>query len=150
MHHILCESPCISRDFYAIRPLIVWHISGSYFFANMGGGGGQNCFQRGSFQKGSIPTFALSTRPGCRGFVGVIERGVPQAYVRARAPSATLCSVGGLRVFLCIFYQKGNLIRIKTGLDTYLICIQTRTPLSRNPPCDYSKFVLRFICLFLS
>ena len=35
-----------------------------------------------------------------------------------------------LRVFLCIFsFQEGNLIRIKTGLDTYLIRIQTRTPL---------------------
>ena len=31
MHHILCESPFISRDFYAIRPLILWHILGSYF-----------------------------------------------------------------------------------------------------------------------
>ena len=34
----------------------------------------------------------------------VTERGVPQAYVRARASSATLCSVHVLRVFLCIFY----------------------------------------------
>ena len=31
-------------------------------------------------------------------------------------------------------YRKGNLIRIQTGLDTYLICIQTHTPLSRYPP----------------
>ena len=36
-------------------------------------------------------------------------------------------------------YQKGNLIRIKTGLDTHLIRIQTRTPLSRYTPYDYSK-----------
>ena len=71
--------------------------------------------------------------------IGIIERGVPQAYVRARASSATLCSVHVLRVFLYIFYIKqGNLIRIKTGLDTYLIRIQTRTPLSRYPPYDYS------------
>ena len=35
---------------------------------------------------------------------------------------------------LYFLYQKGNLIRIKTGLDTYLIRIQTRTPLSRYPP----------------
>ena len=36
---------------------------------------------------------------------------------------------------LCFFlYQTGNLIRIKTGLDTYLIRIQTRTRLSRYPP----------------
>ena len=31
MHHILCESPFISRDFYAIRPLILWHILGTFF-----------------------------------------------------------------------------------------------------------------------
>ena len=35
---------------------------------------------------------------------------------------------------LYFLYQKGNLIRIKTGLDTYLIRIQTRTPPSRYPP----------------
>ena len=40
---------------------------------------------------------------------------------------------------LHFLYQKGNLIRIKTGLDTYLIRIQTRTPLSLYPPYDYSK-----------
>ena len=34
---------------------------------------------------------------------------------------------------------KGNLIRIETGLDTFLIRIQTRTPLSRYPPYDHSK-----------
>ena len=45
MHHILCERPFILRDFYAIRPLILWHILGGIFFANMGGGGGQNYFQ---------------------------------------------------------------------------------------------------------
>ena len=38
--------------------------------------------------------------------IGAIERGVPQAYIRARAPSATLCSVHSYRVFLCIFYIK--------------------------------------------
>ena len=77
-------------------------------------------------------------------FFGIIERGVPQAYVRAHASSATLCSVHVLRVFLCIFYiKRGNLIRMKMGLDTYLIRIQTRTPLSRYPPYDYSNGVLR-------
>ena len=35
--------------------------------------------------------------------MGIIERGVPQAYVCARASSATVCSVHGLRVFPCIF-----------------------------------------------
>ena len=27
-----------------MRPLILWHILGAFFFANTGGGGGQNCF----------------------------------------------------------------------------------------------------------
>ena len=40
---------------------------------------------------------------------------------------------------LHFLYQKGNLICIKMGLDTYLIRIQTRNPLSRHPPCNYSK-----------
>ena len=40
---------------------------------------------------------------------------------------------------LYFLHQKANLIRIKTGLDTCLIRIQTRTPLSRYPPYDYSK-----------
>ena len=30
VHHIVCESSCNSRDFYAIRPLILWHILGAY------------------------------------------------------------------------------------------------------------------------
>ena len=37
---------------------------------------------------------------------GIIERGVPQAYVRARASSETLRSVHVSRVFICIFYIK--------------------------------------------
>ena len=38
MHHILCGSPFISRDFYAIRPLSLWHILGSYFLLIWGVG----------------------------------------------------------------------------------------------------------------
>ena len=38
MHHILCESPFISRDFYAIRPLILWHILGSHVLLTWGVG----------------------------------------------------------------------------------------------------------------
>ena len=34
---------------------------------------------------------------------------------------------------LYFLYQRRSLIRIKTGLDTYLIRIQTRSPLSRYP-----------------
>ena len=40
---------------------------------------------------------------------------------------------------LYFLYQTGNLMCIKAGLVTYLIRIQTRTPLSRYPPYDYSK-----------
>ena len=46
---------------------------------------------------------------------------------------------------LHFLFQKGNLIRIKTGLDTHLIRIQTRTPLSWYPPYDYSKRFSRAI-----
>ena len=43
-----------------------------------------------------------------RCWIGIIEREVPQAYLRTRASSATLCSVRVSRVFLCIFYiRKG-------------------------------------------
>ena len=38
VHHVLCESPFISRDFYAMRPLILWHISGAYFLLIWGVG----------------------------------------------------------------------------------------------------------------
>ena len=31
VHKIRCESPFISRGFYAIRPLILWRILGTYF-----------------------------------------------------------------------------------------------------------------------
>ena len=45
----------------------------------------------------------------CGRVIGIIERGVPQAYVRAHASSETLRSVHVSRVFLCIFYIKmGN------------------------------------------
>ena len=40
---------------------------------------------------------------------------------------------------LYFLYQKGNQIRIKAGLDTDLIRIQTGTPLSRYPPYVCSK-----------
>ena len=39
VHHILCESPFISGDFNAIRPLILWHILGAYFLLIWGGAG---------------------------------------------------------------------------------------------------------------
>ena len=38
VHHILCESPFISRDFYVIRPLTSWHILGSYCLLIWGAG----------------------------------------------------------------------------------------------------------------
>ena len=41
VRHVFCRAPLISTDFYAIRTPIVWHILGAFFFANMGGGGGQ-------------------------------------------------------------------------------------------------------------
>ena len=38
------------RYFYAIRTPVVWHIFGAHLFANMGGGGVQNCCQCGLIQ----------------------------------------------------------------------------------------------------
>ena len=38
--------------------------------------------------------------------IGIIERGVPQAYLRTRASSATLCLVRVLRVFPYIYFIK--------------------------------------------
>ena len=43
--HIFFRNPLILTDFYAIRTPIVYGIFlGLFFFANMGGGGGQNDF----------------------------------------------------------------------------------------------------------
>ena len=39
-----CRNHLILTDYYAIQTPIVWHILGAYFFAKMGGGGGQNYF----------------------------------------------------------------------------------------------------------
>ena len=71
---------------------------------------------------------------------GIIER-VGTASLRSRT-CVKRNAVFGARfkgLSLESLYQKGNLIRIKTGLDAYLIRIQPRTPLSRYPPYDYSK-----------
>ena len=38
VHHILCESPFIPRDFYAVRPLILWHILGAFLLLIWGVG----------------------------------------------------------------------------------------------------------------
>ena len=74
---------------------------------------------------------------------GIIERGGTvslrsRTCVKRNAVFGACFKVLSLR----FLYQKGNLIRIKTGLDTYLIRIQTRTPLSRYPPYDYSNKLL--------
>ena len=48
-------------------------------------------------------------------------------------------AVFGARFKGLSLYFLYNVIRIKTGLDTYPIRIQTRTPVSRYPPYDHSK-----------
>ena len=48
MQHILCESPFISSDFYAIQPPHCMAHFGVICFANIGGGGGQNYFHKNS------------------------------------------------------------------------------------------------------
>ena len=56
-------------------------------------------------------------------FVGIIERGVLQAYVRARASSTTLCSVYVLRSFYVFSISKRESDTYQNGLgymsDTY-------------------------------
>ena len=59
MHHILCGSPFIPRDFYAIRPPILRLILGAYFLLIWGVGGGQNylhtwCIATGEAQKNPL------------------------------------------------------------------------------------------------
>ena len=60
--------------------------------------------------------------------LGIVERGVPQAYVRARASSATMFSVHILGVFSVFSVSKRDSETYQNGLDTYLLRIQTRTP----------------------
>ena len=79
-------------------------------------------------------------------FSGMIERVVPQAYFCARASSATPRSVHVLGLFLCISISRRESHRYQAGLDTSLIRIQTRTPLSPSPPYDYSKFFTARLC----
>ena len=55
----------------------------------------------------------------------------------------------GLSLFF-LRYQKGNLRRTKTGLDTYLICIQTRTPLSRFPSLRKAGKLTLSLLIFLT
>ena len=54
MHHILCESPFISRDFYAIQPHHLMTYFGVIVLANMGCGGLSYCFHL-DFQWGPDP-----------------------------------------------------------------------------------------------
>ena len=64
MHHILCGNPFIPRDFYAIRPPHFMAYFGSIFFANMGGGGGQNYLHFPDFVWG----FVIGSFSGCSSF----------------------------------------------------------------------------------
>ena len=71
---------------------------------------------------------------------GILERGVPQAYVRARASSATLCSVHVLRVFLCIFYIKQGIWYASKRAWMHIWYVSKPVPPCHGtPPYDYSK-----------
>ena len=59
-----------------------------------------------------------------------VDFGVPQACVRARASSATLCSVHVLRVFLCMFYIKKGIWYVSNGLG-----YMSATYPNPYPPC---------------
>ena len=75
-------------------------------------------------------------------YVGIIERGVPQAYVCTRASSATLCSVHVLRFSLSLSLCR---VSIKRESDTYqngLGYISDTYPnpyplVTVSPLCDY-------------
>ena len=68
VHHTLCGSPFISRDFLRHTTAHFMAYYGVIFFANMGGGGGQNYFHRRSphttmspaKQDGSNPKYDFS------------------------------------------------------------------------------------------
>ena len=66
VHHILCESPFISRDYYPLQPLILWHGLGAFFLPMWGVGVVKIVFTRHCHawcvtmcrkqQRGSVPT----------------------------------------------------------------------------------------------
>ena len=62
------------------------------------------CSENESAEIGSNQNQSVAFLKTRRLNLGIIDWGVPQAYVRTRASSATLCSVHVSRVFLCIFY----------------------------------------------
>ena len=68
---------------------------------------------------------------------GIIERGVPQAYVRARAPSEPLRSVHVSRVFLCIFY-----IKMKNWYVSKRAWIHAWYVSKPVPPCDSTPLMI--------
>ena len=94
MHHILCESPFISRDIYAIRPLILWHILGAYFLQIWGVGGGQNYFH---------------LRVRCLGATGTDGPN--------RAVKGPLQVVGLFMVFAALFYKSLQGLMQAEGAD---------------------------------
>ena len=69
--------------------------------------------------------------------------GILQAYVRASASSAMLCSVHVLRVFVCIFCIEKGSDTYQNGLGYISDTYPNPYPLSRYPPYDYSK---RAVC----
>ena len=74
--------------------------------------------------------------------LGIIERGVPQAYVRARASSAALCLVHVLRVFLCNFDIKRRIWYVSKRAWIHIWYVSKPVPpFWRYPPYDYSNLI---------
>ena len=65
---------------------------------------------------------------------GVIERGLPQASVRACASTATLCSEHVLRVFLCIFFVKEGIRYVSKRAWIHIWCTSKPVPPCRGTP----------------
>ena len=81
----------------------------------------------------NLQSLALKTSSGffseCRKGWHNRKVGLPQGYIRARASSATLCSVHDLRAFLCIFYISKRSVEPKVRLQGY----------GYNPFCSHSS-----------
>ena len=99
--HIFCRNPLNLTDFYAIRTPIAWHILGAYSFANMGGGGGQNYFQKTPINAHSstpTPVFLSSreeTQTMVREKLGPKLRPPQTLYLLGKGETQTMVWVSG-------------------------------------------------------
>ena len=77
---------------------------------------------------------SLCRKSSCAFFVLIERGGTASLHLRTCVKRNAVFGARfkGLSLYF-LFVKKGNLIRIKTGLDTYLTRIQTRTPCHGTP-----------------